>query len=432
MARLMSAITLWAADKTIQLTGQRRHLHKGPAVAPAFVPLTLAAQISFGPTALAASIARTATLRNAPPELLAHWRHSALSEAVILLEDGPTFELSKLLTSLADSERTHFASRVGAGVTDLYMNALGYAWRDNAAGLASSLDPHGDFLYAGGPADGHGVVLAEARGSFAAKVSDAAMAREAERKYLRQVRPFIGATSAHGTIIHGYAVAVGSQPGTPGAFLRLSQTHRAKTKSGTAPLPSARASALPVPAGIALATQRSNFILMGALPIAKWIDWLGGTRDLPEDAEPVPFVRFNYAGRSFLASLEAPAPFKTPYFPWDALDDYPFWLRHWDRYWRSDPWPLQWFVIEENAGIAFLNALTAMIRIGPRRDFAPLELPTGDVAGFAPAASDVRGLVRREDYDYALFRDGLALIAGPPPRKLTGFLRWMPKEGMLP
>ena len=222
-------------DKTVALGGERRHLHKGALVAPAFSVPPLAPQIQFSPTALAAAMARTATLRNAPPELLTHIRDSALSEARILIAEGAGFELSPLLADLADSERTHFASRIGAGVTDLYMNALGYAWRDNAACLSSALKPHADFLYHGGNSLGHGVVLAEARGSFAAKVSDTGMAAAAERKYLRQVRPYIGATSPHGPVIHGYSIAFGSQPGKPGAFLRLSQTRRGKPSPNPAP-----------------------------------------------------------------------------------------------------------------------------------------------------------------------------------------------------
>lgn len=159
----MSTLALWAADKTVALTGQRRHLHKGAMVAPAFTAPVLAPHIQFGPTALAAAIARTATLRNASPALLAHMKDSALSEAQILLTDGFGFELSDLLSDLSDSERNHFASRVGAGITDLYMNALGYGWRDNAACLSSSLEPHADFLYQGGAALGHGLVRRGAR-----------------------------------------------------------------------------------------------------------------------------------------------------------------------------------------------------------------------------------------------------------------------------
>ena len=64
-----------------------------------------------------------------------------------------------------------FAAKVGAGIAHLYMDALGYAWRANAACLSSSLDPHADFIYEGGNASGHGVVLAEAHGSFAKDAS---------------------------------------------------------------------------------------------------------------------------------------------------------------------------------------------------------------------------------------------------------------------
>lgn len=428
----MSTLALWAADKTVALTGQRRHLHKGAMVAPAFTAPALAPHIQFGPTALAAAIARTATLRNAPPALLAHMKNSALSEAQILLADGPGFELSDLLSDLADSERTHFASRVGAGITDLYMNALGYGWRDNAACLASSLEPHADFLYFGCATVSHGVVLAEARGSFAAKASDAKMAAEAQRKYLRQVRPYIGATSPHGQVIHGYSIAFGARPGIAGAFLRLSQTLRPKAKPTKPQVPVlAPEASNPVPTAMALATHRSNFILMDALPVAGWIDWLNGDRDFPEDAEPVTFLRFDYAGRSFLASTGALAPYQSPYLWFDELHDHPFWLHRWERRWASGLAPLLVFVIEEKAGTAFLDALTGMIRFGPRDRPETLELPVNDLAGFSSGGAEPADRRTREDYDYALFRDGLALLARPPPRKLTGIRTWHPKEGLM-
>jgi hypothetical protein len=67
------------------------------------------------------------------------WRDNALSDVEFLIEDGTTFSLSPNLKFLADVERTVFAARVGAGITDLVMNALGYIWRDNAAQLSSSV-----------------------------------------------------------------------------------------------------------------------------------------------------------------------------------------------------------------------------------------------------------------------------------------------------
>lgn len=438
----MSALTLWTMDKTVALGGERRHLHKGALVAPAFSAPPLAPQIQFSPTALAAAMARTATLRNAPPELLTHIRDSALSEARILLAEGAGFELSPLLADLADSERTHFASRIGAGLTDLYMNALGYAWRDNAACLSSALTAHADFLYHGGNALGHGVVLAEARGSFAAKVSDAATAAAAERKYLRQVRPYIGAVSPHGRVIHGYSIAFGSRPGTAGAFLRLSQTRRGKPKTQPgmpkSPRPPASSvrSADPVPTGMALASHRSNFALMDAIPVAKWIDWLGGKRGVPEDTGPITFLRFNYAGRPFLAPAQALMPFKSPCLWFEALHGHPLWREQWEQYVAGPFAPFFTFAMEEKSAAAFLDTLTGLIRSGERRLPEVVALPTGDLAGIVSGdsregyAASARDEIARGDYDYALFRDGLALIAGPPPRKLTGVRSWHPKEGL--
>jgi len=107
---------------------------------------------------------------------------------------------------------------------------------------------------------------AEARGSFAAKASDAKMASEAQRKHLRQVRPYIGAASPHGQVIHGYSIAFGARPGIAGAFLQLSQTLRPRAKPTKPPMPvPASGASNPVLAAMALATHRSNFILMDAL-----------------------------------------------------------------------------------------------------------------------------------------------------------------------
>ena len=203
--------------------------------------------------------------------LLALNRNVGERNPPVLIADGPDFALTNNLASLIDSERSAFAGRVGAGITDLYMNALGYAWRDNAVCLASSLGPHGDFLYHGGPSSAHGVVLAEARGSFETKASDARMAYEAQRKYLRQVRPHIGAMSPHGQVIHGYAVAFGSRPNTAGAFLRLSQTQRPKPRVPVKTGIPGDGDDNGVPAALALASHRSNFILLDALPIADWL-----------------------------------------------------------------------------------------------------------------------------------------------------------------
>ncbi|MGX7877193.1 hypothetical protein ACVDG5_035360 [Mesorhizobium sp. ORM6] len=152
-----------------------------------------------------------------------------------MISHTPTFELTDDFADLADTERTLFTARCGAGITDLYLNALGYVWRANAACLSSALDPHADFLYDGGNVDGRGIVLAEAHGSFAANATAKTVAAQAKRKYARQVKPDANVGSPFGHIIHGYSVAFGSKPGTSGAFLSVAETRIPKPRKKAPP-----------------------------------------------------------------------------------------------------------------------------------------------------------------------------------------------------
>lgn len=86
--------------------------------------------------------------------------------------------------------------------------------------------------------------------------------------------------------------------------------------------------------------------------------------------------------------------------------------------------------MEEKAAEGFLNALSAIVRNG--RDNLPetLELPRLDPTGFGLGGDDaVLGLPDSE-YRYALYRDGLALLGSPPPRRTAGHRTWLPREGM--
>lgn len=135
-----------------------------------------------------------------------------------------------------------------------------------------------------------------------------------------------------------------------------------------------------------MATHRSNFILMHALPVADWIDWLGGARDIPEDVKPLPFMRFGYAGRSFLASINSLLPYDPFYWRLEGLPDIAF--RHpsrW-RHWPDDAPRLDWFVMEEKAATAFLDGLSGRIpysrrkaRILHTRNSQGLERETGRI-----------------------------------------------------
>lgn len=416
------------------VSGHTRHRHKPSPISSGFEPPQVNTTLVFGPSALAASIARTATLRDAPPEMLARWGDSALTQVEWLVEEGTTFALSQHLQALADAERTSFAGRIGAGITDLLMNALGFAWRDNASCLSSALAPHADFIYADGAASGHGVVLAEAYGSFAASISLAGVTREAKRKYLRQVRPHLAAASPHGKVIHGYSIAFGSRPGTAGAFLHVAETliskprGRRREPTEPAPLPSPEAA----PTSLALSAHRSNFSIMDAPSVVRWIDWVRDGSERPDEMLPSSFIRIPYAGRFFLCSMEIGWPF----------GGYPDWL---DEFWHQRWWPplrrartlswgrddfAGWFAMEERAAEGFLNALSAIVRNG--RDNLPetLELPQLDPTGFGLGGDDAVLGSPDSEYRYALYRDGLALLGSPPPRRIAGHRMWLPREGM--
>ncbi|MGI4813415.1 MAG: hypothetical protein ACRYG5_12905 [Janthinobacterium lividum] len=244
MSGLISMTELWSADVTIGLTTHTKHRHVPSPISPFFQAPEASPTLTFGPIALAAAVARIATTRPAQARLLAALQKSALAHLECLISNGSAFELTSDFGDLADTERTLFTARCGAGITDLYMNALGYVWRVNAVCLSNALNPHADFLYDGGNVDGHGVVLAEAHGSFAANATAKTIAAQAKRKYARQVKPYLNTGSPFGHVVHGYSVAFGSRPGTAGAFLSVAETRTSKPKK-LAPSPLAA----PIPAG---------------------------------------------------------------------------------------------------------------------------------------------------------------------------------------
>jgi hypothetical protein len=435
MTGVIAPTGIWSAEKTITLTGQTKHNQTPSPVSPGFVAPALSTGLIFGPLALAGAIARTATTRDAPADLLASLAKSILPQLECLIADGVTFTLSGNYAHLADVERTLFAARVGAGITDLYMNSLGYVWRANADCLSKHLEPHADFIYEGGNVHGHGVVLAEAHGSFSAKTSVSSVAAQSKRKYKRQVKPYVSKASPHGTVVHGYSVAFGSTPGKSGAFMSVAETRIKKPpKKAVIPPPSPQDSEVELtPTSVALATHRSNFLLMGARPVVEWIDWIRALDELPRDREPVVFLRVLYAGRRFLAS-----PFSIHRIiersQWqDELWDGPFWWRHHGSSFgpndRAEPFASGWFVMAETAAEQFLNALSGIIRTG--RDNVPsrLELPVFAPVGFG---MDRDSLTERDDrdYRYAQYRDGLALLGSPSRRPVDGIRIWSPQDGL--
>lgn len=435
MSDAMTSAAVWRAEKSIGITGHTRHQHKPSPISVGFNAPGMCKTLTFGPTALAASIARTATLRDAPPEMLARWGDSALTEVEWLIEDGPVFALTQHINSLADAERTAFAGRVGAGVTDLLMNALGYTWRDNAVCLSSALAPHADFIYADGAVSDLGVVLAEARGSFAVNVSAASISGQAKHKYNKQVKPHLAAVSPHGKVIHGYSIAFGSRPGGAGAFLHAAETRISKPRDRRSPpsAPTPAPSPMSTPTTLALATHRANFSLMEAPSVVAWIDWVRTGRERPDAASLLSFLAIPYAGRIFLASMEAFWLFYD-YPPWpEDLWFEPRWWPHFPRrrlLRRSGDGFAGWFVMEEKSAERFLNYLSAIIRSGRENMPAVIELPRVEPFGFAMDRGEGSDVSPESEYTYALYRDGLALLGSPPPRRIVGYRTWSPEEGM--
>jgi hypothetical protein len=426
-----TAPVLWRTEKTVFLSGHSLHPQKPSPVSDGFVAPTMAAQISFWPEALAASMARTLTLLSAPDALLVYWARAKLLEVEVLVADGATFELSRFIAALADAERSGFAGRVGAGVTDLLMNALGYAWRDNATCLSGNLDPHADFIYGGGAVTGHGVVLAEAHGSFAQAVTDGRTRGEARRKYLRQVKPHIASTCVHGKVIHGYSVAFGSNPTSLDTYLHVAETRITKSKGKPIPPATQPAGTGPVSTSLALASHRSNFLLMGAPQVVAWIDWLRGTGDRPPDDSVTTFFTVELAGRRFMAAAEYFFPYIGLRFLYDELE-FPRMPLHWDEFerWRRriQGGLSNVFAMDEWAAKSFLLALSAMI--GGGRDQLPPALDLPNVEPLGLSFGPDRGRRGEDDrYPVAQFRDGLALLGRLPRSPLPDTRHWSPQRG---
>jgi hypothetical protein len=154
-------------------------------------------------------------------------RAAAISKALPIVVNGLTLAFDGLLNSLvdtshtdltfltdiedlADNMRTAFSGFFGAGMADLYMNQLGYAFRCNGREMVARGTVF-DFAYDGGPVGGSNIVAAEAKGTLAAGANLAAIQAKARNGYTNQVAPHLGLTVKGATIAHGYAICAGSQ-----------------------------------------------------------------------------------------------------------------------------------------------------------------------------------------------------------------------------
>jgi hypothetical protein len=306
--------------------------------------------------------------------------------------------------------------------------------------LSSTLDPHADFIYEGGNASGHGVVLAEAHGSFAANASARSVHLQSKNKYLRQVKPYLAVTSPYGKVIHGYSIAFGSKPNVLGAFLSLSETKITKPRGKKGASPPSQTTEIrgegSTPTFIALAAHRSNFFLMGGDDVVDWIDWVRTVDGAPPDPTPIKFLRLHYAGRQYLVHPSSLWWSDPPQGWLEDLFDYQYLWRH-ALYWPPRGHVgrrrhLGWFAMEETAGMEFLKSLTGIIQDGGRSIPATLQLPSFGSIGFGLGGESVGRSRDDADYQYALFRDGFALLGDPNRGRLGGITTWSPKEGVIP
>ena len=271
------------------------HAVVGPFSPPPLSGLSLA----IGPPDLFRSIARSGATSRGSTALVAAMTLSAKAMFEFLIDDVSTvLGITDEVFELADAERTALSGRIGAGIADLVMDALGYSWRDLAEEVIAVPGRLADFAYDSGT----DVVLAEAKGSISAGASASGNENRALRAYKGQVDPHIftspPAPRGHapvGLIAHGYASSVSGLPGSkssppPGngadAFLAVAQTDRSTViaAGGTPPTSGGGLSGVNSPEGedtadiasptplIALGNYRAVFRLSNAPVLVQVIE----------------------------------------------------------------------------------------------------------------------------------------------------------------
>jgi hypothetical protein len=262
------------------------------------------------------------------------------------------------------------------------------------------------------------------------------MSGEAQRKYRRQ--PHIAKTCTHGKVIHGYAVAFGSNPTSNDTFLHVAEARITKPRKApkrptapAAPPPAPRAAGL-VPTSLALAAHRANFLLIGASNVVAWIDWLRGPGERPDESAVTTFFAVPVAGRRLLVAAE----YLLPYFlPRLFLDEREapgvVWPRGIFERWRDGlgSGPENIFAMDEVAAKTFLRELSGLIGGGGDPNLLGLDLPDITPEGLFYAAPDRRDEDRDARYLIAQFRDGLALLGRLPRSSPLDSRTWSPERG---
>lgn len=412
---------VWKSEKSISVSGLTPIPYKKSQIEPKFVPPDLNISLTVRPTALAGAIARTSALKNVPQDISDRLTENALNLCRCLIDENSPSLVTSNIKYLADADKISFAGCVGAGITDLLMNTLDYAWRDNAEKLSTGSRP--DFIYGGGNAQKLGVVIAEAHGSFSKSVTETYIRNRSEEKYCKQVHTNLEEMyTANEKVIHGYSIAYGANPITHNVALHVSETDIRKPKQiATSSSQSENPDQIQtVPVSLALATHRANFSLMGANYIVDWIDWLRGedASQYPVDRPPllrrrIRFRAFSYAGRKYL------------YVPTVA---------------RRSPWPYyrfafaNIFAMEMDCAREFLNQLGNLInrKLDAPEEELPrrFELPHMKPVGFGIEPEDETTASKEMDSLFAMYRDGLAVFGEKFDLKQAKPIRWHPIIGI--
>jgi hypothetical protein len=242
----------------------------------------------------------------------------------------------------------------------------------------------------------------------------------------------------HGKVIHGYAVAFGSNLTSHDTFLHVAETkitkaRKAPRRSGAPPAtPAAPPAPSRVPTSLALAAHRANFLLMGAPNVVAWIDWLRGAGERPDERAVTTFFAVPVAGRRLLVAAE----YLLPYFlPWLVLDEKEtpgvVWrhgiLERWRDWLGSGPENI--FAMDEMAAKTFLRELSGLVGGEGDPNLLGLDLPDIAPEGLFYAAPDSRVAGDDARYPVVQFRDGLALLGRLPRSSPLDSRTWSPERG---
>lgn len=371
------------------------HIHGGIArISRGFRPPVVPAKLTFDLTALSASIARTETLRRVSARTRFFLGIKAFIEARLLIENRPSFTLSRDFPLLADAARTSFAGSVGVGIADLVMNQMGYIWRDNAQSLCITSGSRPDFIYGGGPAAGHGMVIVEAHGSFAKDIDSRKITKRTNNKYVRQIISNLAVFhKQYGNVVNGYCIGFGSKPGQTGSFICVADTSIPTAQHGQPYSAGSVFGNPPIP--LVLATFRANFSLLNATRIVRWIECILFDVDRPRDISPVEFEVISYADTEFVI--------------------FPIFYHH------LFLGNIGVFAIVKQACQHFLDYLAQRISGKSEISTRFIEIFESEIAGFSST--------ELKDTGYIRYRDGLAFLVNPSKMEPKEKLVWDPHSG---